>query len=111
MGSIFHWGKNSFFRAKNFNVSPLLAPTVQTTLTERMFLQTLESGIVVGQGIKVVPGKCVKNNKRKDWTIWQTELSMGKFQNSINVWPLTLTMQCGIFGGVFFLGEMKFVFF
>ena len=75
------------------------------------FLQTLESGVVVGQGIKVVHGKCVKNNKRKDWTIWQTELSMGKFQNSINVWPLTLTMQCGIFGGVFFLGEMKFVFF
>ena len=75
-----------------------------------MFLQTLESGIVVGQEIKVVPGKCVKKNKRKAWTIWQTKLSMGKFQNSINVWPLTLTTQCGLFGGVF-LGEMKFVFF
>ena len=49
-----------------------------------MFLQTLESGIVIGQGLKVVPEKCVKNNKRKAWTIWQTELSKGKLQNPIN---------------------------
>ena len=63
--------------------------------SEPMFLQTLESGIVVGQGLKVVPRKCVTNNKRKAWNIWQTVLSKGKLQNSINA------MQCVLFKSFF----------
>ena len=32
---------------------------------------TLDSGIYVGQGINLNPGKFVKINKRMAWKIWQ----------------------------------------
>ena len=44
-----------------------------------IYCTTLESGIDVGQGINVGHGKIGKNNKRRPcnkrraWTIWQTD--------------------------------------
>ena len=41
----------------------------------KLILQTtLESGIHVGQGINVGPGKLDKNNKSRAWKIWQIPL-------------------------------------